>query len=188
MAEAQKPSQSQDVLYQPGISFRNPKIVRPATSIKSQPWFEGEQVPGPLSASSKLRRWDLRPNLSRYSPVWNRAMKQRNMEKLGAYFHDIPTMTELGQAPPATGETGSVSRSPLGFLDNLLKLGTNVATGVTNVLQQRAEQKQQVAQAQAQTYYQSMMRPFGAGGDSTWLWIAGLGVVGLGAVYFLKRR
>lgn len=186
MAEAK--SNSPDVLYQPGIGFRNPRMVRTATVVKSQPWFEGEQITGPLSASSKLRRWDLRPNLTRYSPVWNRAMKQRNMEKLGAYFHDIPTMNELGQAPPATSETASVSRSPLGFLDNLLKLGTNVATGITSAIQQRAEQKSQVAQAQAQTYYQSMMRPFSAGGDNTWLWVAGLGIVGLGAVYFLKRR
>lgn len=186
MAESQVPAQSQDVLYQPGISFRNPRVVRTATMVRSQPWFDGEKVPGPLSASNKLKRWDARPDLKRYNAVWNRSMKQRNVEKLGAYFHDIPTMSELGAAPPATSETSAVTRSPLGFLDNLLKLGTNIATGVTDVIQKQAEQKQRVATSQAQTYAQAMFRPFTE--DNTWLWVAGIGAVGLGAILFLRRK
>jgi len=185
MAEAQVPAsaQSQDVLYQPGISFRNPKIVRPVAHVRGQPWFEGPMAPGPLSASSKLKRWDKAPNLRRYSAIWNRSAKQRNVEKLGAYFHDVPTMSELGAAPGATSETTSVSRSPLGFLDSLMKIGTNVATGVTDVLLNQAEQKRQIAIAQTQTYTPTFM----PSGDNTWLWVAGLGVVGLGAFLYLRR-
>jgi len=186
MAETnvQQQAQSQDVLYQPGISFRNPKIIRQAANVRSHPWFEGPVAPGPLSASSKLRRWDKAPNLRRYSAVWNRAAKQRTMEKLGAYFHDVPTMNELGQAPPATSETASVSRSPLGFLDNLMKIGTNVATGVTNIIQTQAEQKRATAVAQAQTYQQPM---FVESGSNTLLWVAGAGIIGLGAFLYLRR-
>lgn len=184
MPENQVPSQSQDVLYQPGISFKNPKVVRPATIARAQPWFEGPVVPGPLSASSKLKRWENVPDLKRYNAIWNRNAKQRTVEKLGAYFHDVPTMSELGSAPPATSETASVTRSPLGFLDNLVKIGTNVATGVTNILQTQAEQKRQTALAQTQSLMQHRFLP---SGDNMWLWVAGAGVIGLGAFFFLRR-
>jgi len=184
MAENQVPAQSQDVLYYPGISFRNPKVVRPVTHVRAQPWFDGAVVPGPLSASNKLKRWDNVRGLKRYGAVWNRTAKQRNTEKLGAYFHDVPTMSELGAAPPATGETATVSRSPLGFLESLVKIGTNVATGVTDVMLNQAEQKRQVAAAQAQTYSSGMFLP---SSDNTWLWVAGAGVLGLGAFLFLRR-
>lgn len=179
------PSQSQDVLYQPGISFRNPKVVRPVTMVRTHPWFEGDQAVGPLSAANKLKRWDLSRNLRRYSPVWGREMKQRNVEKLGGVFHGLPTMEALGQAPPATSETSAVTRSPLGFLENLVKIGTNVATGVTDVLQNQAEQKRQVAVAQAQAYAYPSFLP--SGDNSSWLWIAGIGAVGLGAILYLRR-
>lgn len=177
-----------DVLYQPGISFTNPRLVKIAAPVRPNPWFYEQKGVGPLSASSKLRRWDGNTPLKRYSAVWNRDAKARNVAKLGAYFHDVPNMQELGQAPPATSETATTQRDPLGFLNNIVTLADTVGTGVTNVLTQRAVQQQNVAQAQSQSYMARMGAMFGnVGGDYTWLWIAGLGAVGLGAWFYLRK-
>jgi len=183
--QTQEPQVSADVLYQPGISFRNPKLVRIATNPKVEPWFYSEQVPGPLSVTAKLKRWDKTSKLKRYNAVWNRQAKQRVAEKLGAYFHDVPTLQELGEAPAATKETAATSRGPLGFLENLISAGTQVATGVTNIIANREQQKQQMAMAQFQA-----SRPmfFGSGSDNTMLWALGIGAIGIGAIVLMKRR
>ena len=173
-----------DELYQPGISFRNPRVVRPATGDRTQPWFYQETVPGPLSMKAKLKRWERKPNLTRYSAVWNRAAKQRNVEKLGAYFHDVPTVQELGAAPAPTKES-TTTRSPLGFLENLISTGVDVASGVTNVIEQREAQKQREATAKLQTYQQYFPN---FGSDNTLLWVLGLGAVGVGAYFLIGRR
>jgi len=186
--QAAAPVEAPDVLYQPGISFMNPRLVKIAAPVRSNPWFWEEKGVGPLSASNKLKRWEGNPELKQYPAMWNRAAKQRNMAKLGAYFHDVPTLNELGEAPPATSETSSTSRDILGFLNNAI---TNVvapaASGVTDVLMRRETQKTQAAMAQSQSYFSRF--GFGTvGGDYTWLWIAGLGVVGLGAYIYLRRK
>jgi hypothetical protein len=176
-----------DVLYQPGISFKNPKYTRPATRVRGNPWFYEQQVPGPLSASSKLKRWEKSPELHRYKAVWNRQAKQRVAANLGAYFQDMPTAQELGlgQAPPATSPTATTSRSPLGFLENLVSSGLKVATGVTDILANREAQKQEMAVAQIQAaqrpYYQ-------LSSDNTMLWVAGAGVLGLGLILYMRRK
>jgi hypothetical protein len=185
MAEASA-EQPKDVLYHPGISFRNPGIVRQAGAVRQNPWFYEKQGVGPLSASSKLRRFEKSGDLRRYKAVWSRSAKDRNMEKLGAYFQDIPTMDELGQAPPATGQSSSTVRGAFGFLDNVLTAATDAATGVTNVLQQREQQKQMTAQAQVSAYLPFLQRSMG--GDNTMLWVAGLGIVGIGAFMYLRSR
>jgi len=184
--QQQKAPEPKDILYQPGISFRNPKLVQIATAPKERPWFYQQQLPGPLSVSAKLKKWEAAPNLRKYKAVWNRQAKQRQVEKLGAYFHDVPTMHELGEAPPATKETTATSRGPLGFLENLLSAGAQVATGVTDIIANREAQKQQVAMAQIQA-----SRPFffgGSGQDNTMLWVLGAGAIGLGAIFFLRRK
>jgi hypothetical protein len=186
MAEVpQVTAPSADALYQPGISFRNAKLVRTVTSPRSEPWFYSDQVPGPLSVSSKLKRWDKTSSLNRYKAVWNRKAKQRVAEKLGAYFHDVPSLQELGEAPAATKETTATSRGPLGFLENLISAGAQVATGVTDIIANRELQKQQTAMAQ---YQASRPMFFGSGSDNTMLWVLGIGAIGIGAVVLLKRR
>lgn len=179
-----------DILYQPGISFANPMIIRPVTQVRANPWFYEAQVPGPLSATAKLKKWEAKPNLTRYKAVWNRRAKQRNLDGLGAYFHDVPQFHELGEAP-ATKETQAVTRSSLGFLQNLQNLfttGTQIATGVTDIISNRETQKQQAALAQIQTF-NPFYNPFGATtGSNTMLWVAGAGILGLGALLFLRRK
>lgn len=180
---------AEDVLYKPGISFTNPKLVRVAAPIRSNPWFFEEKGVGPLSASSKLKRWDGNTPLKRYQAVWSRDAKQRNMSKLGAYFHAVPNMQELGAAPPATSETQATSRGPLGFLENLISTAGQAASGVTDALTNRAVQQQQVAVAQSQSYMARMGQMFGGqGSDSTWLYILGAGLLGVGAFIYLRRK
>jgi nucleoside-diphosphate-sugar epimerase len=111
--------------------------------------------------------------------------KQRVAEKLGAYFHDVPSLQELGEAPAATKETTATSRGPLGFLENLISAGAQVATGVTDIIANRELQKQQTAMAQ---YQASRPMFFGSGSDNTMLWVLGIGAIGIGAVVLLKRR
>lgn len=179
----------EDVLYKPGISFTNPKMVKIAAPVRSNPWFYEEKGVGPLSASSKLRRWDGTTQLNRYTPVWNRVAKQRNMQKLNGNYEPMLSMQELGAAPPATSES-TTTRSPLGFLESLISVVGQGATGVMDVMTQQNVQKQQVAQAQTQSYMARFMSPFGgSGSDSTWLYLLGAGVLGVGAfMYFRKRR
>lgn len=180
--------EGQDILYQPGISYTNPKVVRVAAPVRSNPWFWEEKGVGPLSASSKLRKWDGNTPLKKYKAVWNRGAKQRNVQKLGAYFHDVPTMNELGEAPPATAETSTTTRGPLGFLENLISVGQQAATGITDVLQKREVQKTQAALAQSRAYNVPFFGQFNVGGDSTWLWIAGIGAVAVGGYFLFSRR
>lgn len=183
------PDTENDVLYKPGISFTNPRLVKIAAPVRSNPWFYEEKGVGPLSASSKLRRWDGNTPLKRYQAMWNRDAKARNVERLGAYFHDVPNLQELGQAPPATSETKTTTRnSTSGFLENLISTIGQGATSVTDALTQRAVQQQNVAVAQSQAYMSRLRGAFGGEGDYTWLWIAGLGVVGLGAYFFMRKR
>jgi hypothetical protein len=60
---------------------------------------------------------------------------------------------------------------------------------VTDVLTKRSVQQQQAATAQSQTYLSRMRGAFGnVGGDYTWLWIAGLGVAGLGAYFYFRKK
>jgi len=178
-------TQPKDVLYHPGISFRNPGIVRTVAPVRMTPWFFEEQGVGPLSASSKLKRFEKSGELRRYKAVWNRSAKQRNVERLGAYFHDIPTIDELGEAPPSTGPTTTTVRNPLGFLDTMFSVAEKAATGITDVMMQREQQKTAAAQASSMAYLPYMRGM--VGGDNTIWWIAGLGAVAVGA-YFLVRR
>lgn len=179
----------EDVLYKPGISFTNPKMVKVAAPVRSNPWFYEEKGVGPLSASSKLRRWDGTTQLNRYTPVWNRAAKQRNMQKLAGNYQPMPSMQELGAAPPATAETTTTSRDILGFLSNALSVVGQGATGVMDVVTQQNIQKQQVAQAQTQSYMARFMNPFGGStGGSTWLLLLGAGVLGVGAFMYFRKR
>jgi len=180
MAEVAK-----DILYQPGISFTNPGIVRISAPVRGNPWFYERQGVGPLASSSKLKRFEASGPLRRYKAVWNRSAKQRNLDKLGAYFHDVPTMDELGAAPPSTSPSTTTVRNPLGFLDNLFTHVEKGAEGVTNVLLQREVQKTAAAQASTLPYI-PYLRNFGSGDNTMW-WIAGLGAAAVGA-YFLIRR
>jgi len=183
MAEAAQPK---DVLYHPGISFRNPGFVKIATRIRPNPWFYERKVAGPLSASAKLKRFEATPDLKRYQAVWSRKAKNRNVERLGAYFHDVPTMDELGAAPSATSSTPNAVRSSFGFLDSLLSIGDQVATGVTTSIQNREIQKQSAIQAKIDSFV-APVRQLAADNSNTLMIVAGVGILAVGT-YFLTRR
>lgn len=188
MAETVEQSQPQvpDQLYFPGISYKNPKVVRPATRVANKPWFYQDQLPGPLSVSNKLKRWDKTDNLTRYKAIWNRSAKMRASQKLGAYFHDVPQLTELGLgAAPATSETTTTARNPLGFLENLVKTGSAITSSVADALVNREQQKQQSLQAQIQTYIPvpAFVR---SGSNMTWI-LLGAGVLGIGAFLYFRK-
>lgn len=185
MPEAQA-AEPKDILYHPGISFRNPGIVRTAAPVRANPWFFERKAVGPLSASSKLRRFEANDDLNRYKAVWNRRAKQRNVERLGAYFEDVPTMNELGEAPPATSTTTNVVRSATGFLDSLLSIGGQVATGVTDIIQNREAQKQAAVRARIDSFV-APVRQVVADNSNTVMIVAGVGILAVGA-YFLTRR
>lgn len=188
-----------DELYRPGYSFENSPVAQIATPASSRPWFYQNTAVGPLSKVSKLAPFWKDGVMHRYQPVWNRAAKMRNVNRLGAYFHDVPSISELGEAPPATGESASAVRTgDGGFLQNLQSLfagGADLLTvaaqgtqAVTGQLQKREEAKTQTAMAQMQGYLQQLS-PFGSSSGSNWvLWVAGIGAVGVAAYYMLGRK
>jgi hypothetical protein len=113
------------------------------------------------------------------------------MEKLGGNYQPMPSMQELGAAPPATSETSTTSRDILGFLSNALTVVGQGATGVMDVVTQQNVQKQQVAQAQTQSYMARFMNPFGgssSSSSSTLLLLLGAGVLGVGAFMYFRKR
>lgn len=173
-----------DVLYKPGISFTNPPMVKVAAPVRSNPWFWEDKGVGPLSASEKIKRFESTNGLTRYKPIWSRVAKSRNTERLGAYFADVPTINELGAAPPATAETNSASRDPLGFLDNILTAAEKGAQSVTDVLLKREASKTAMAQASMTPYIPFINQ--GGSGNTTMIILGGLAAVGLG-IYFLRR-
>lgn len=179
-------AQPKDILYQPGISFRNTGLVRTVAPVRENPWFYERKAVGPLSASSKLKRFQSTGDLRRYQAVWSRQAKNRNVERLGAYFHDVPTMDELGEAPSATSSTPSVVRSSFGFLDSLLSIGDQVATGVTTSLQNRADQQAASARAKIDSFV-APVRQVVSENSNMFMIVVGVGVLAVGA-YFLTRR
>lgn len=165
-----------DELYRPGYSFMNPPVTKIASPQRSRPWFWQPTAPSPLDIESKAVPLEMNPRLNRYQAVWNREMRNRNREKLGAYFREVPTIQELGQAPAATSTTQTTGRSVTGFLENLISKATEAASAVTTQLTSREQQKTQVAMAQAQSYFQPIMSAASANVMPIML---GLGVVGI---------
>jgi len=160
-----------DILYSPGISFENPQLVKTAAPTRLRPWFYQETAVGPLTIVSKNSAWSTDPQLHPYTPIWKRAAKQRNIDRLSAYANDMPSFSELGEAPGPTATESTTSRDPLGFLTNLISKTGDIATGVTNTMLQNANIKMQANQslvtsrfAQIDSSYTTIMIGVGAAG------------------------
>lgn len=177
-----------DILYQPGISFKNPKVTRISAPIRTRPWFYQETAIGPLSAVNKIRRSDLANSkvLRPYEAVWQRATLRRNTDNIGAYFNEVPNARQLGLGEaPATSTTTTTNRDPLGFLTNLVTTVGNAGSSVLTSLQKREDQKTQTAIATVQAYTNQMME--NVSDNKMPLLIGGVAVAGLIGWYLLRR-
>lgn len=175
-----------DILYTPGISFKNPKLVKRAAPVRVRPWFYQETGVGPLSAVNKLKPLAESKVLNRRRAVWNRDIKVENAEKLGAYFHQVPSAEQLGLGEaPATGTTENVNRDPLGFLTNAINQISSAGTSVLTAMQRREDQKAQSAMATVQAYKNQMMA--NVSGSNMPLILGGVAAAGLAAWFLLKK-
>lgn len=115
---------SQFGIYRVGYSFKNPSVVTTATKVRRYPYFGIEwAAKGPTQVKEELFR---RGVLRRYSPVWRRRAKNRVLSKLRlsglrSYKKEVPSFSELGQAPGPTSREALSSRNVWGFLDSIVK-------------------------------------------------------------------
>lgn len=176
-----------DILYTPGISFKNPRLTKVAAPVRVRPWFYQETAVGPLSAVNKTRPLSASRTLNTYRAVWNRDAKIENMARLGAYFHAVPTAEQLGiGAAPATDTDANTARDPLGFLTNMISQMGSAASATVDALKQREDQKTTSAMAMVQSYTDQMMA--NVGGSNMPLIIGGVAVAGLAAWFLLKKK
>ena len=177
-----------DILYSPGISFKNPKLTKISAPVRTRPWFYQETAVGPLSAVNKIREGDLANSkvLNPYKSVWQRAALQRNTDNIGAYFQSVPTAQQLGLGEaPATSITTTTNRDPLGFLTNLVSTIGNTGSSVLTSLQRQQDAKTETAMATVQAYTNQMVAK--AEDNKLPLIIGGVAVAGLIGWYLLRR-
>ncbi len=99
-----------EIMYKPGLSFRNSGVAIPVTVVRKKPWFAGPWGSGPLTRLAKAGAWNT-GNLSRRKPVWNRNMKQVQTSRLGVLHQEVPGFSELSGIESYTVRTGdSMSR------------------------------------------------------------------------------
>lgn len=177
-----------DILYSPGISFKNPKLTKISAPVRTRPWFYQETAVGPLSAVNKIKRADLSNSkvLRPYQAVWQRSALQRNTDNIGAYFQSVPSPQQLGLGEaPATSITTTTNRDPLGFLTNLVSTIGNTGSSVLTSLQKQQDAKAQTAMATVQAYTNQMVQ--GAADNKMPLILGGVAVAGLIGWYLLRR-
>ena len=177
-----------DILYSPGISFKNPKVTKISAPVRTRPWFYQETAVGPLSAVNKIRRADLANSkvLKPYQAVWQRSALQRNTDNIGAYFHEVPSAQQLGLGEaPATSITTTTNRDPLGFLTNLVSTIGNAGSSVLTTLQKQQDQKTETAMATVQAYTNQMME--NVSDNKMPIILGGVAIAGLLGWYLLRR-
>lgn len=167
-------------LYRVGYSFENPRVVSAATRVRSGPFFGFEWAEkGPTQVKEDLYRSG---KLARYSPVWRRSAKSRTTEKIDVRKSEVPSFSELGQAPSPTSNEPSASRNIWGFLDSIVKVAGNVVS-------ERQQMELMRVQAQTRPIAPSGIPGFvsdgGIGTTTTILIVAGIGV---GAYLLMRRR
>lgn len=176
--------------YVIGMSFRNPRVVKPVTHTNMRPYFAMDwAAKGPSETKEELYSSG---QLRRYPTVWRRAAKAMTIEKLGDKVlnrKELPSFEELGAAPGPTdlvSTTSTTSRGAWGFLDNLIK-----STGEIIAQRQQLDIVKAQAQAQAAQQYPTMLPTFytpGEGGGIGMLgWMTILGGLGVGAYYFMRK-
>lgn len=170
-----------DALYSPGISFENPGLARPAAPVRMRPWFYQETAIGPLTKVSKDTSWSADMQLHPYSPVWKRAYKDFNIERLGAFTNAMPNFEQLGEAPGPTNVGSSLTRDPLGFLSNAIAKGGDIATGYGNKMLQDATLKTQAAQSSINATFAQLSTA------NTWMIAVGISAAGIAAYFLFKK-
>lgn len=179
-----------DILYSPGISFKNPPVTRTSAPVRTRPWFFQETALGPLSAVNKVSKANLANSkvLRPYQAVWNRSVRAKQAEELGAYFSDVPTAQQLGLGEaPATSVTTTTNRDPLGFLTNLVSTVENAGSSVLTSMQRREDEKTQTAMATVKAYTDQMLQATTSGNTPFYL-IGGIAALGLLGWYLTHRR
>lgn len=174
-----------DILYSPGLSFKNPQLTKTAAPVRVRPWFYQETAIGPLSAVNKTKPITANKVLHTRRAVWNRDIKVDNAERLGAYFQQVPSAQDmsLGEVP-ATGVQDVANRSPLGFLTSAFEQIGSAGTSVLTALTKREDQKAQGAMATIQSYTEQFAQ---AGASNMPLIIGGVAIAGLAAWFLLRR-
>lgn len=94
-----------EIMYQPGISFRNSGVAIPVTIVRKKPWFAGPWGSGPLTRLAKASAWNT-GNLGRRKPVWNRNMKAEQTARLGVLHQEVPGFDELSGLEVYTVKSG----------------------------------------------------------------------------------
>lgn len=176
----------QNVPYRIGYSFRQPEIVKPVTRTNKRPYFAVD-----WAASVQKKKEDLykKGTLQRFPSTWRRSAKSMAVAGLGVVGNrrELPNFQELGEAPGPTDKettTSSTSRDWTGFLQNTIK-------DVGSLIGQ--SQQMEIIKAQAQGPYATRLpmfyNPNAVGGMGTLSWmIVGVGVVGLGALLYMRSK
>ncbi len=94
-----------NIMYKPGISFRNSSVSIPVTIVRKKPWFHGPWGSGPSTKLAKAGVWQT-GNLGRRQPIWNRVAKQSQVSRLGAVHREIPGFDELSGIEVYTVKSG----------------------------------------------------------------------------------
>lgn len=173
------------VPYRIGYSFRNPTVVKKLTHTRERPFFAMDwAIKGPAQVKDELFKTGI---LQRYPTVWRRAAKAMAVNGMGVVGNrrELPNFQELGQAPGPTDKetvTSDVSRSPFGFLENMIK----TAGGLIGQSQQLEIQRAQAQSGYGYTGLPNFYTP--GGGLGIMSWVAILGVAGVGAYMFMRNR
>jgi len=168
--------------YRMGYSFKNPIAVKPITHTRERPFFAMDwAVKGPSQVKEELYKSGV---LQTYPTVWRRGAKANNTNGMGVVGNrrELPNFQELGEAPGPTDKTtttSDVSRSPWGFLDNMIK----TAGGLISQSQQM-----EIQRAQSQQMFMSPQFFSPGGGLGIMGWTAIIGALGIGTVIYMKYR
>jgi hypothetical protein len=173
-----------DVPYRIGYSFRQPRLVKPVTRTREQPFFAMNWAGSVTQKKEDLYKKGV---LQQFPSVWRRSAKAMNVSGLGVVGNrrELPNFQELGAAPgPTDKETVNTStrRDWMGFLQNSIKdVGGFIAQS----------QQLEIARAQAQGPYATMLPRYfnpSEGGLGLLGWTAIIGTLGAGTFLYMKYR
>lgn len=162
--------------YRFGYSFRNPKYVNVPYEAKPEPWFRMRwAAQGPSEVKSKIWRSG---RIVRYPSVWRRAGKRANIERLGVDVDrtELHNFNELGQAPGPADKVADTGRNWWGSLENIVSKTADILI---------SQQQAKIARAQSEI---SARMPVIVEQTSTYFpWVVGIGILGTGAYFMLRR-
>lgn len=171
-----------DHRYRFGYSFKNPRVVKRVTEVKSEPWFKMVWAPqGPSEVKEEIWKGGKLPE---YPAVWRRASKRMHVEKLNvdASQLEMPSFNELGQVPGPTDKVSTTERGFWGSLENILSKTGDIIL---------AREQAKIAKAQAETSaISARLQPITEAVTSPNVvpWIIGVGVLGVGLYIVFRRK